>query len=639
MKNVSYVPYSKFDAGRYPSIAVNVHGTVIEGHQRQLDSNIYYNVGTAGNDMVNFNINSGIKFDAGAPPRFALNDNNWAVEVHKSNGPSDKLWFHAGQVNPSNKTWAYGSSQHDGNGYDPDIAINNSNQVINVYQDNGKIKCRLGTVNTSKKEIKFNSAIEVATGKTPTVAMTDSGKVVVVYDDSQNNLYYWIGQISGTTVTKKGSATFGSGSNPSVGLTESGFVMLGYAKDGDLYGKAGTLNETNITWQTAYQYAYGNFPWVDVKGNYAVQVFPSDDFADYSLFASLSTIANRANWMSANPKIQALPLNKLVMPGSHDAGMSSSSNGTIGVSVCNTRTQYIEIGGQLEMGCRYFDIRPTMYKGQFMTGHYSGTNGANGQSLDSVLSQASAFVDGQSNEVVVLKFSHYTDRDAGTACFSQSTMNNLVSSVKSALGNRIFVMSAAQQSTYGRVANIPLSEITSNGSKIITIFQFVPNKKTESGDSKNCTCEDDSGPLCVPYSNSPDPSSGIYGYADYCPACPPIADFTVYDQYASTNNLGQMISNQWGKLGDVRNHGGDLFLLSWTLTQSVAQAGTCTFTWADSIIAIAGTADAKLYSECIQQVSTGLIAMDKLPNILYVDLCNGFATDVAIYLNSQLGAK
>src|SRR5262249_30664900 len=53
------------------------------------------------------------------------------------------------------------------------------------------------------------------------------------------------------------------------------------------------------------------------------------------------------------------------------------------------------------------------------------------------------------------------------------------------------------------------------------------------------------------------------------------ANLTVFDSYSSTNSLNAMIINQFAKMEDVANHGGDLFLLSWTLTQDVSQASAC----------------------------------------------------------------
>jgi hypothetical protein len=79
-----------------------------------------------------------------------------------------------------------------------------------------------------------------------------------------------------------------------------------------------------------------------------------------------------------------------------------------------------------------------------------------------------------------------------------------------------------------------------------------------------------------------------------------------------------------------------LFLLSWTLTQSDAQATACGVTWLDSIVAIANTADGKLFSEAETRFDNHGISQATIPNVLYVDLCNGFATDVAVWLNDRL---
>jgi len=50
-------------------------------------------------------------------------------------------------------------------------------------------------------------------------------------------------------------------------------------------------------------------------------------------------------------------LNAITLPGSHDAGMYSTSNCTIGIEPAWTITQSCSIGDQLKIGSRYLDLR------------------------------------------------------------------------------------------------------------------------------------------------------------------------------------------------------------------------------------------------------------------------------------------
>jgi hypothetical protein len=79
-----------------------------------------------------------------------------------------------------------------------------------------------------------------------------------------------------------------------------------------------------------------------------------------------------ASWMQANlSMIGDRALRHLCMPGSHDAGMSVLHASTAFVGERNVLTQKVSIGDQLVLGARYFDCRPVISSGQFVSGHYS----------------------------------------------------------------------------------------------------------------------------------------------------------------------------------------------------------------------------------------------------------------------------
>ncbi|KAI9866105.1 MAG: hypothetical protein M1813_001666 [Trichoglossum hirsutum] len=117
------------------------------------------------------------------------------------------------------------------------------------------------------------------------------------------------------------------------------------------------------------------------------------------------------------------------MPASHDAGMSVLNGHTGGANEQNTVTQNLDIGGQLNSGARYFDIRPVIASGGFATGHYSDVSGVwqggNGQSIDDIISRINSFLD-RNQELVILSLSHTLDTDNGYQKFSQGQWNQLL---------------------------------------------------------------------------------------------------------------------------------------------------------------------------------------------------------------------
>jgi hypothetical protein len=116
------------------------------------------------------------------------------------------------------------------------------------------------------------------------------------------------------------------------------------------------------------------------------------------------------------------PLAQLVLPGSHDAGMSLMNHGVPpGVPECGVITQAKRIAQQLREGCRYFDERPTWWShfpegrlvrelytghGERLLGHLPWTGGV-GEVLADVLNDVKAFATEHPSEIVILCFSHY----------------------------------------------------------------------------------------------------------------------------------------------------------------------------------------------------------------------------------------
>ncbi|KAI7915386.1 glucan 1 [Pyricularia oryzae] len=129
-------------------------------------------------------------------------------------------------------------------------------------------------------------------------------------------------------------------------------------------------------------------------------------------------------WSSLNPPVawmtQLLPvmggrkLRHISMLGSHNAGISVRTGGTIGpsdASIC----QGVDVLGQLQAGARWFDVRPVIGNGgQLLTGHYSGQKapvfGISGQAIDDIVGNVNAFTRDNA-ELVVLSLTHAMQTD------------------------------------------------------------------------------------------------------------------------------------------------------------------------------------------------------------------------------------
>jgi hypothetical protein len=253
--------------------------------------------------------------------------------------------------------------------------------------------------------------------------------------------------------------------------------------------------------------------------------------SDSSSFSSTNT---PQDWMQQNiHSIGCQPLRHLCMPASHDAGMSQLNGHTALADDQDTLTQYFDIGGQLAAGFRYFDIRPVIHDGQFYTGHYSDLagswQGGNGQSIASIISEVNAFL-ATNDELVILDLSHAYDTDNGYPPLSQAQTNALMQQL---LGIQHRFAAPAGTSD---LSQLKLNDFISSGASVIIIF-------------------DDS--TLSPGDFSQNAFPGFYNNTQ----------FSVYNSYADTPDVGTMVTDQLGKMAaQRRSPDSGLFLLSWTLT-------------------------------------------------------------------------
>ena len=139
---------------------------------------------------------------------------------------------------------------------------------------------------------------------------------------------------------------------------------------------------------------------------------------DYGFITSLSF--GPGNWMNALKEvIKDRPLRHVVMPGSHDSGMSKLTGAILtGATSSNTQTQGLSTYDQLRMGARWFDLRvQTVHQVvpkccdnyEFWTTHISDERaevpiGQSGEHLDEVVDNINKFTSENPGEVIILQF-------------------------------------------------------------------------------------------------------------------------------------------------------------------------------------------------------------------------------------------
>lgn len=553
----------QYDDGITPAVAVNAAGVVVEVHETQsiFSSGMYYHVGQVDAASQSIQFGGSHEYDSGNVPAVALNDQNVVVEVHESNGLSSKLWYHVGRADPGNKTVAWGGSHDYDTGSAPSVALSNQNVVVEVHRSEGLSNAlwyHVGVVDPGTLTIEFGPSIQYDDGVDPSVALTDDGFVIEVHR----------------------SQTFNT-----------------------LWKRIGRVDAANrrIDWiGGSVQYAGGSAPSVGTDGTTAVEAHQDG----ITLYNAASRVMDRTSWMhDRSALLGPQPLRGVVMPASHDAGMSLTQDCVL-AGDCNTQTQTRSILGQLQAGSRYFDVRPVLFQDVLYAGHFDTDRGlgCNGQALSAVLDDVNAYLRGGGRDLVILKFSHYYDRGTGGG-FSDAQMTRLLDQVTSALQPVLY----SQPVPAGGLANVTVGEFLANGGTVLAVFDGL------------------SDTLKARY-------TGVYSYADKGGT----GDLVVYDNYANTNDLGGMVTDQLDKLDDPANHGDNLFLLSWTLTQSTTQAVGCVVGAEPSILDLAQEAGAALWPTLVGAYQQGKITSAQLPNLVYVDNLQGTMTDFAVWLNEEI---
>lgn len=328
---------------------------------------------------------------------------------------------------------------------------------------------------------------------------------------------------------------------------------------------------------------------------------------------------NTAKWMEQflHTDSSLLTLKDIVFPGSHDAGMSvltatgGQQKGTI--NACNTLTQLISIEEQLQQGIRMFDLRVGAYNKMLYTKHAASDcmedaiGGGYGERLKTVAVGLKKFLEENKQEVVLISFSHFCEKEAPLSQLQDSLLNWI--GVEHVYNN-----SAAT------ISDVPLKQLAG---KVILSFE-IPGW---------------SNPL-FPRCDMTDTSNAFINFRR---------------AYASTNDMKKLLQTELDffnklKTGVSRN---DLIRLDWQITQSADEASAICNDFQDaklnpivngaillanmirknkSIIDHAKIANLQLPVKINEWIANKTINHKNRPNIIYVDVAGTWATDYCVSL-------
>ena len=343
---------------------------------------------------------------------------------------------------------------------------------------------------------------------------------------------------------------------------------------------------------------------------------------DQKLYLSYFANYNPARWMEDTlfPAKGNLTLKDIVIPGSHDAGMSAlnGTGGTQGGSIntCNTLTQKQNIGKQLNAGIRMFDLRVGSFKNSIYTKHSSSDcmadamGGGYGERFKDILDSVKTFLDRNKKEFIILTFSHF--------CATEAPTHKVADSIIRALGKEHIYNNQSKD-----ISQIKLNDLA--GKVIVTFEGYASADKLIDSNSMA-----DKGKTFLNFRRA----------------------------YAATNQINRLLAREELFFTSMKNgvNKNDLIRLDWQLTQSSDEAALICNDFQDekvspvingmmlltnvikknqSITDLALFGNKYLPAKVNEWISTGTINKNNKPNILYIDAAGAWITDYCIELNGM----
>ena len=190
-------------SGARPSICINNRKTVVQVNSARVGNQLWYQVGQV---KAGGNITWGNPaqcYDHGRYPRVAINDHGTVVEVHERGRFHRDIYYRVGivKINTDGQLWRihWATSQKCTDGLAPAVALLDDNTVICVHQTRAlgsyTTYYRVGTVDVDNKNIKWGESTLYGQGKE--LGLTANQDIVVEVHKSVlgSSLHHFVGRV------------------------------------------------------------------------------------------------------------------------------------------------------------------------------------------------------------------------------------------------------------------------------------------------------------------------------------------------------------------------------------------------------------------------------------------------------------
>ncbi|KAG4282111.1 hypothetical protein FPRO06_11014 [Fusarium proliferatum] len=318
-------------------------------------------------------------------------------------------------------------------------------------------------------------------------------------------------------------------------------------KDGSAgirFTKLRTLNNKRSSFHKLVWHADNNFPFIIASSE--------TDPRNPSISPWIVSSNPPEDWMhSIYPRIACLSLRELAIPGTHNSGMSRFHGRSFMGLPRNSKTQMLNVSAQLKYGVRWLDIRPTLTKGKWATGHFSfgagNWHGGNGEYLKDIIDGLNDFTS-RNKELIIVNLNHglNTDTFRGNkhARMTQVEWDWVMTRLER-INYRVENRSYVRDLTKYRV-----SKFIEDRPAVIIIVDDLVDKRYPRGVKGPATL--------VPVNVSEFAKKGFFTRSQ----------FPLFDEYANTGKQKKMAADQLTKMKKRRKRPkSKMFLFSWFLTQ------------------------------------------------------------------------
>ena len=640
-EEVQFGAAANFNRGVWTDVAMTCDGTVIEVHESDIVTDIYYQIGKA--SIYGVEWGPAVQYDTCArKPTVDVTSSGVIVTMHTCT-LTDAIWYRVGTLE-SDDTISWRAKKKSCNGGTPAVAVTNDGVVIQVFRSDtdDDLKYRVGQIKPNYLIAWHGSGTFDSNGQIPTVAVTEEGYVVVMHQQD-GKLAYDVGWLTNDrkdidwTVSawvKTGTPLVKTdGKQPSAFVRDDGIVIAAYT-DGDyvrcLIGNV--TQQDSITWTRGEGCDLGDRPAIAFARDLAVQTHRGD-FGHSPLCSSTSRMIDRSRWMDQVPGLMDKRLGDITLPGSHKSGGYALSTTPAGCQVLpGSLPNYLGMGfattqeetflRQLQGGIRYFDLRPHFEDGQFYVwNEFVGSN------VMDIFDDITTFMSSVDRELVILNISEFCP--AGTS-FAHGQFIKLI---------RQELEPYLIMNGHTPLTETTLGSLLAEGPRVIVVYDLG---------------------LIPPHTIWPDELLDEYDPSDEIPygqegIWHPAA-LGIYDAYTNTSDPMQLRTDQLDRLRcfygvdpscdkidpDGPNALDRLFMLSWTLTPNddmvpcVLDGTNCVEQWAGSpknLHELAMSANRRLGS------FIEMYGQQYRPHVLCADyFADARVTDLALELNGAFCA-